>query len=296
MPLHLLASEEMSLLSACVWDGGRIQILNLPMALCWLHLACWYGHDNIVGLLLRNAANIHIENEDGDKPLDLAQQMKRIVIIKMIKKYRSSLDQNAEASSGHIVKSTNQISITIPLPLRHTDRYNKNFESISYQEPQIYNNCERSGSRNQRQLDRQSCCQISCYTTSSTQPDNIYGQQSSYSTNLAPVGFHKQDPANHHDYCPSIGNGQSRLMTESHYSYRNHESIVYPQEREISQCDHYYTRTNGSIHDCDNFLRKKESFLQDSADEESHTSTEHDPEATKDRQPQQDGQVAKAQL
>ena len=127
MPLHLLASEEMSLLSACVWDGGRIQILNLPMALCWLHLACWYGHDNIVGLLLRNAANIHIENEDGDKPLDLAQQMKRIVIIKMIKKYRSSLDQNAEASSGHIVKSTNQISI-MPLPLRHTDRYNKNFD------------------------------------------------------------------------------------------------------------------------------------------------------------------------
>ena len=100
-----LDSIENALASAC--ERGNESIVSLclgrgasPNARSYrgtvLHSASWYGHNSIVQILLSHGGNIDAENDDDQKPLDLAKQMGRIDIIETIKKHKLLLGDNDE--------------------------------------------------------------------------------------------------------------------------------------------------------------------------------------------------------
>jgi hypothetical protein len=259
-----------SIVSLCLGRGANPNTRSSMGTV--LHLACWYGHNSVVQLLLSNGANINIENEAGEKPIDLAKQMGRIEIMETInKKHKSLIADNAKqrATSNH-EQGINQPTSTSSMsqqPRQIEIEYQKKFESIPCcQQPKHYDDRIKSESMTQKQLDHQqqgSNCHMNYYATSSVEENRSSCQQSHV--------------ACYYDYCLSMAHEQWRKMSDNHrhYNHRNDTTTFHRRPRQISQYGGHYTRTNISTDGSNSFLRKQSSFLEDSSDEEeSYTNTE----------------------
>ncbi|EED23355.1 hypothetical protein TSTA_067840 [Talaromyces stipitatus ATCC 10500] len=61
-----------------------------------LHLAIWEGKANAVKLLLQHRADMHIKDDDGESPMDLALSLGNDEILKLLKVFKSKeIDEEA---------------------------------------------------------------------------------------------------------------------------------------------------------------------------------------------------------